>query len=205
MTNSFIAIKGNLLDKADEIFKVFKYEDTRQDIQFNDWQTFNDYLYHHYYEFANKEIAIKGMWTNNGWTVINDPEMVDTVDEIALLQISKILDTDIATFIIQTTSNSFGFTLYNGTIKRQFFVTDGEVTDNEYSPLEEEKDLNINENIFSDDILLLADKLGIDLNGKSKQTYIVKQLAYSDEMKNELEQFKQQQTPAKKESWWKFW
>lgn len=207
MTNGFIAIKGNLFDKADEIFQSFKYIDTKHDKLFDDWQAFNDYLYDNYFELTNQEVAIRGIWTDNSWTIINDPEMVDTVDEMALLELSRILNTDIITFIIQTTSNSFGFTVYNSTIKRHFFVSDGEITDNLHHQLEQENGLNINENIFSDDILKLAYKLGIDLEGKSNLTYTVKQLAYSDEMKSQLEQFKQQQmqTTKSEQPWWKFW
>lgn len=207
MTNSFIAIKGNFFDKADEIFKTFKYIDTNHDKLFDDWQEFNDYLFDNYFELANKETAIRGIWTDNGWTIINDPEMVDTVDDEALIRLSRFLDTDIITFLIQTTSNSFGFTVYNKIIKRQFFVSDGEVTDNLDYPLEQENGLNINENIFSDDILNLAAKFGIDLEGKNKLTYTVKQLAYNDEMKKELEQFKQQkqETIDDNKPWWKFW
>lgn len=207
MTNSFIAIKGNFFNKADEIFETFKYVDTNQDKQFDDWQEFNDYLFDNYFELANKETAIRGIWTDNGWTIINDPEMVDTVDDEALIRLSRILDTDIITFLIQTTSNSFGFTVYNKIIKRQFFVSGGEVTDNLDYPLEQENGLNINENIFSDDILKLAGKFGIDLEGKNKLTYTVKQLAYNDEMKKELEQFKQQkqETIDDNKPWWKFW
>jgi hypothetical protein len=207
MTNSFIAIKGDFFDKADEIFKTFKYIDSAQDKQFDDWEEFNDYLYDHYFELANQEIAIRGIWTDNGWTIINDPEMVDTVDEEALIQLSRILDTDVITFLIQTTSNSFGFTLYHDVIKRHFFVSEGVVTDNLNSPLEEEKGLNINEHIFSDDILNLAGKLGIDLEGRSKLTYTVKQLAYNEEMKSDLKQFmqKKQETIVNNKPWWKFW
>lgn len=207
MTNSFIAIKGNFFDKAGEIFTTFKYVDTEQDKQFDNWQNFNDYLFDNYFELANKEIAIRGIWTDNGWTIIHDPEMVDTVEEESLIQLSRLLNTDIVTFIIQTTSNSFGFTVYNDTIKRHFFVSDGEVTDNLFDPLEQEKGLNINESIFADDIIKLAEKLGINIEGKNKLTYTVKQLAYSDVMKSELEQFKQQQsqTVKREKPWWKLW
>lgn len=207
MTNSLIAIKGNYFDRADEIFSVFKYIDTKQDKQFDDLQTFNEHLFDNYFEFANNEVAIRGIWTDNDWTIIHDPEMVNTFDRMTLLQFSRVLNTDIITFIIQTTSNSFGFTVYNGRIKRHFFVSDGEITDNLYDPLPQENGLNINENIFSDDILNLPEKLGIGLKGKSKRTYTVKQLAYSDEMKSELEQFRQQQPQVNtdKKPWWKIW
>jgi hypothetical protein len=207
MTNSFIAIKGNHLDKASEVFELFKYRDTHQDMQFDDWQMFNDFLFNNYFELANNEMALRGIWSDNDWTIINDPEMVDTVEEEALLELSRKLNTDVITFVIQTTSNSFGFTLYNNTVKRNFLVSGGEVTDNLFQPLSEEKGLNINEETFTDDILKLASNFGIDLEGKSSRTYLVKKLAYSDEMKNELEQLKQQhkeQTESKK-PWWKVW
>lgn|SRR5690606_5979522 len=206
MQNSFIAIKGNFFDRADEIFTAFKYVDTKQDKQFDNRQTFNNYLFDNYFELANNEIAIRGIWVDKDWTIIQDPEMVDTVEEEVLLQLSRTLNTEIVTFIIQTTSNSFGFTVYNNTIKRRFFVSDREVTENLFDPLEQEEGLNINENIFSDDILKLSKELGIDIEGKNTQTYTVKQLAYSDEIKSELEQVGQQHSQTiKSKPWWKFW
>ncbi|MFT3822865.1 MAG: hypothetical protein QM731_03050 [Chitinophagaceae bacterium] len=208
MTNSFIAIRGNHPGKAIEIFGTFNYSDTNGDKQFNNWQAFNDYLSDNYFEFAGKEIAIRGIWSGNGWTIISDPEMTDAIEEEALLELSNKLNTDVITFIIQTTSNSFGFTVYsNDNIKRHFFSSDGEITDNLNTPLPEENGLNISGSIFADDIVALANNLGIDLEGKGNSIYIVKELAYNDEMKTTPEQFTQQQPPPadKKKPWWKIW
>jgi hypothetical protein len=205
MTKAFIAIRGNFFDRADEIFKTFRYVGSRQDLKFDDWQTFTDYLFDKYLDFADRDIAIRGIWTSDGWTIINDPEMVDTVDEEVLIQLSQKLRTEIVTFIIQTTSNSFGFTVYNDTIKRNFFVSEGEITDNLFEPIEQEKGLNINEGIFSEDILKLAEKLGIDLEGKKKSNYSVKHLEYNEEMKSEIQRFKQKQAKQENKPWWKFW
>lgn len=207
MTNSFIAIRGIHLDRMREIFEIFNYKDTHQDKQFNDWQEFNDFLYDNYFELASNNLALRGIWSDNGWTIIIDPEMVDTTDEEVLLELSKKLDTDIITFIIQTTSNSFGFTLYNDSVKRKFVVSDGEVTDNLHQPLEQEKGLNINKKIFSDDILNLAENFGIDLKGNGNRTYLVKQLGYSEEMIYKLEEFKQNNKQLEKDNkpWWKIW
>ena len=174
-------------------------------MQFDDWQTFNDYLFSKDLDFGDEDIAIRGIWASNGWTIINDPEMVDTVDEEALLRLSQTLRTEIVTFIIQKTSGSFGFTVYNDTIKRHFFVSQGEITDNLFDPIEQEKGLNINEGIFDDDILKLAEKLGIDLEGKTKNTYSVKHLEYNEEMKSEIQRFRQNQAEEKNKPWWKFW
>jgi hypothetical protein len=208
MTNSFITIKGNHFDRADDIFSVFKYIDTKQDKQFDDWQTFNDYLFNNYFEFANREIALRGIWFDNGWTIISDPEMVDTVDDEALIKLSKKLQSDVLTFIIQSTSGSYGFAKFNKTKERYFFSTEGEVSDNTGLPSTEEQGLNLNENVFVDDILKLANNFGIDLEGKISKSFIVKQLGYNDEMRSEIEQFEQaqkNQTTDTKKPWWKIW
>ena len=204
MTNSIIAIKGNHLDKVAKIFECFKYNDLDQDIAFDTTDKFNEYLLDYYFEFANHEVALRGIWVGNGWTIISDPEMVDTVDEEALLKLSNELNSDVLTFIIQTTSGSFGFAKYNKTKERQFFSTDGEVYDNIGSQSSEEEGLNLNEKVFGDDILKLATNFGIDLQGNSSSFFVVKQLGYSDEMKKELEQFRKvhtNQTADTKKPW----
>jgi hypothetical protein len=208
MTNSIIVIKGNYLNKVANIFECFKYNDLDQDKTFDNAMKFNEYLFDNYFEFANREIALRGIWFDNGWTIICDPEMVDTVDDEALLKLSKKLQSDVLTFIIQTTSGSFGFAKFNKTKDRYFFSTDGEVSDNIGLPSTEEQGLNLNEKVFVDDILKLANNFGIDLEGKSSKSFIVKQLGYNDEMKKELEQFKQaqtNQTTDTKKPWWKIW
>src|SRR5690606_26817219 len=208
MTNSIIVIKGNHLHKVADIFECFKYNDLDQDKTFDNAEKFNEYLFDSYFEFANREIALRGIWFDNGWTIISDPEMVDTVDDESLLRLSNKLNSEVQTFIIQTTSGSFGFAKYDKIKQRHFFSTDGEVTDNFGSPLTEEQGLNLNEKVFVDDILKLANNYGIDLGGKSVKSFIVKQLGYSDEMKMELEQFRQVQTNHNtdtKKPWWKIW
>lgn len=206
MIGSFIAIKGNFLDKANEIFNDFQYGDAFKEQQFDEWQAFNDYLFDNYFDFANKGIAIRGIWCNNDWTIINDPEMVDLFEEEVLMQLSEKFNTEIITFVIQESLGLFGFTMYNKDIKRAFFVSEGKVENNLYEPLEQEKNLNINEKTFVDDILKLADKLGVDLEGKNKNKYVVKQLAYEVGLKNGGEEIKQQNHLVEnKKSWWKFW
>lgn len=209
MTNSFIAIKGQHLNKTQEIVEAFRYVDTHQDKQFSDWQAFNTYLSEKYMKATNDDTSYKGIWTDNNWTIINDLETVDTLAEEVLLQLSATLNTDIVTFLIQTTSGSYGFTLYNQVIKRSFLVVNGNIEENLSEPLKEEQDLNITDKIFIDDILGLAHNLGIDLEGKNKNIYTVKKLAYNEEMKKELAEFEfvqqQNQQIQHKKPWWKIW
>lgn len=204
MTASYIAVNGNHLNNLPALFEVYKYNDTNNNTQFTNQEAFNTYLFDNYAEFADKEIALKGIWFDNGWTIINDPEMVDTLDEEALLNISKTVNTTVLTFIMQTTSGSFGFAVYNSVIKRSLFVSGGNVERNQGAPLPEETGLNVTGNIF--DIMPLAAKFGINLESTTDGPFIVKQLAYGSEMSAQLQQFKlQQNKDGNKKPWWKIW
>lgn len=183
---------------------MFKYIDANNSSQFTNRDAFDTYLFDNYAEFADKEIALKGIWFDNGWTIISDPEMVDTLNEEALLQLSVNLNTVVITFIMQTTSGSFGFTVYNSTIKRNLFVSGGNIVTNLQSPLPEETGLNVTGNIF--DIIPLAAKFGINLEGTGNGPFIVKQLAYGSELSAQLQQFKlRQDKDGNKKPWWKIW
>lgn len=205
MAQSIIAIQGKHLDKVAKIFGCFKYQDLAQDMVFDNAETFNEYLFDNYFDLANQEIALRGLWVSNGWTIISDPEMVDTFDEDPLLKINEALNAEILTFIIQTTSGSFGFAKYDKTKLRNFFASGGEVMENFGSALAEEQGLQLNEQVLGDDILKLASHFGIDLEGNSSETFLVKHFGYNEELKKELAQFKSAQTKDQKKPWWKFW
>ncbi len=149
-------------------------------------------------------MAIWGIYLSNGFTIINDPESVNTLDEEALLKLSAKLDAVVYTFIIQTTSASFGFAKYETTKQRNFFYSDNEEIENFGTPLKEENGLNFNQSVFIDDILNVAANLGIDLEGNNANSFAVKHFAYNDEMKQKLAPFKQPIQLYKK-PWWKIW
>ena len=177
---SIIAINGNQIDKTSEIFDAFKYIDLHHDKQFYSLDSCVTYLNENYFDSSKKNIALRGLWTLNGWTIIWDPEMVDMTDETAMETFSQKLNVEVLTFLIQTTSGSFGFAKYNRTKQRKFYSTDGRIAENFGSPLTEEKGLNINQNIFINDVLQLANKFGIDIEAKNtKTTFLVKELGYN--------------------------
>jgi len=205
MTNSFIAIEGDFLNQVDEVFGAYKYVDTKTDSTFNDWNEFNHFLSENFFDFSNREIALRGIWFCNGWTIICDPETVDAVDEATLAELSESLKTRILAFIISETSGTFGYSVYESSVKRSFLVADHEVVADDYSSLPEEKGLNINSNVFSNDIIRLAERFGVDISGNHAQVYTVKQLAYTEELKKELQKFSQQVNTQESKPWWKFW
>ncbi len=199
MTGSYIAIRSRQPEIIEKMFLIFDYIDTHNDKPFHNWQSFNEYLYDHFFEYAHNGISLCGIWVQDDWTIISDPEMVDTLNTEALSQLSKKLNTDIITLTIQTSSNSYGFSVYKTSIQRHFFVSDGEIMENISDPLPEEQGVNICADIFADDILKLAGNFGIDIEGKKNTTYTIKQLISSGAEKTELQKAK----PEK--PWWKFW
>lgn len=208
MTNSILAIKGNHLDKQSDIFDAFRYTDLHQDKPFDYLSDMYTYVFDNYFNFSDRDVALRGIWVDSDWTIICDPETVDFLDDAALVKISEKLDSDVMTFLIQTTSGSFGFAKYNRFKQRHFFSVAGNLTDNTGIPLPEESGLNINGQIFADDITSLAHRLGIDFEKTVKQMCIAKQLGYNEELKKELALYKsaQPKAPAKKtKPWWKPW
>jgi hypothetical protein len=177
---SIIAIKGNQLDKANEIFNALSYADLRHDRRFTSLDSCMEFLDENYFDYTKKNTAIRGLWVNNGWTIILDPEMVDATNDTAIETLSEKLNTEVLTFLIQSTSGSFSFAKYNPIRQRYFFVTDGQMTKDSGTPLLEEKGLNINKNIFSDDILNLAGKFGINTKAENVDTFVVKELQYKE-------------------------
>ena len=87
------------------------------------------------------------------------------------------LNFEIYTFLIQETSGSYAFAQYNSAKKRSYISVNGQVIRNEGVPLDEEKGLNLNQSISGDDILKLANKLGIDIQG-SESAFVVKEVHY---------------------------
>jgi hypothetical protein len=174
---------------------------------YSTWSKAGKFLDENYFDYANRDIALRGIWVDNGWTIIYDPEMVDLLESEKIEMISETINTDIWTILIQTTSGSFSFSKFAPNRQRHFFVVDGQIAENEGAPLPEEKGLNINEKMFGDDLESLAKTLGFKIQPDTTGDYIVKYLSYNDQMKERLAQFKQT-TKAKtteNKPWWKVW
>lgn len=206
---NIIALKGNHLDKAASLFETFNYIDNNNDIRFDSWDKAANYLFDNYFEFANKQVSLRGIWFDNGWTIICDPEMVDALEEDIMIILSKKFNSDLFSFLIQSTSGSYGFTKYSPDKQRHFFSSNGQMTEDEGIHLPEESGLNFNENVFEDDIIQLAGKLGINMNPeKIKTTFIIKKLEYNDIMKQQHAKFAQKPKTTDSDTpkpWWKIW
>lgn len=207
MTNSIIAIKGNHFDRAAEVFKTFGYIDLANDLNFENLEDLYTYCSSNVVSFSDRAITLRGIWLSNSWTIIFDPETIDFADDAALSEISALLDAEVFTFVIQTTSGSFGFAKYKATKLRSFFSSGGVVDDNFGTPMIEENGLNINARVFVDEIAGLANKLGINFDDGHAQNITLKQLGYSEELEKELQKFEslRQSPPAAAKPWWKFW
>lgn len=207
MTYSIIVIKGNMLMKIEDIFKEFNYFDLAKDKHFTNWEEFMKVMDKDDLVLSKKQIGVRGIWFDHAYTIIFDPSLLDSMEEKVLSTISTKLNTELYTFIIQTTSGVYGFTKYDKVITRKFECIAGKIHTNLGSALEEEENLNFNSSIFVDDILNLARKLNIDVDGTKTTDLIIKQISYSENSKELYEGYRVE-TPKVKENkkpWWKFW
>jgi hypothetical protein len=202
-----IAIKGDHLYNVENLFDVFDYVDDKNDKAFNKWSQAGSYLFDNYADFTNKDIALRCVWVDNGWTLICDPEMVDLIEDQKIEKLSKLTGSEVWTFLIQTTSGSYSFSKFSPNKARYFFAVDGQVIENSGTPLNEEQGTGTNKNIFADNIIAIGKNLGINIEPKDGSTFIVKELAYNEQMKAQLEPIKQKkESKVKNEKpWWKVW
>jgi len=144
--------------------------------------------------------------------------MVDQGNAEHMQKIAEYTNAPVWTFLIQTNSGSYEFAKYSPTKERHFFLSE-ELID-KGTPVPEETGLNINENTFMDDLVMLAKNLGINIPPPAQGEYIVKHLEYNDARKVRLAPFrqpvKQTKAPEKKQPiennqptgskpWWKIW
>lgn len=204
-----IAIKGDHLDKVEKIFNAFDYVDKGDDKTFKTWSEAGQYLFDKYFEHSNRDIALRGIWLDNTWTIICDPEMADMTEDSKVEELSKLTHSDIWTFMIQTSSGSFSFARFNPRKMRYFFTINGEIVENEGQPLPEEKGLNINDSIQAIDLISLGKTLGFSIEPNEAGNFTVKHLPYGEQMKQQLAEFKQSTTTTpetdENKPWWKIW
>jgi len=189
-SNGIIAIKGDHLKRAEEIFKIFNYVDLKKDTAYHSWDQASEYLFENYFDLANKEIALRAIWTDNDWTMICDPELVDPTEDAKLENLSEFLNTEIWTFIVQTSSESYSFTKFDGRKVRSFFVSNGKVLENSGNSLPQEKGFNINEKFCIGEISAISKSLDININPERPGNFIVKELGFDDALKAELANLK---------------
>lgn len=208
-TTGLFAIRGNHLNALSGIFAAFQLVDTGKDKLLTRWADAEKTINNEYQD-PQDHIQYRVVWFDNGWTIIEDLSLILCTDEAALEALSEELDTQIFSLITQGTSACYGFWYFDKTKQRSFFSENGHVTDNSEMPLSQEKKFSINEDVTYNDIHGLAKELGIDWEGASRiQHFVVKELVNSDELNEQIDQFKKnnQQAPEKStgKPWWKIW
>ena len=141
LSKGIIAIKENQLENIVQISEILNYfEDEKFLDEISDTTEFK-----------------------NGWTIITDEEMLLVSEDDLLQELSNELNTEVFSLTIQSTSATYGFCYFNNGNSRIFLAQDGNILENSGEPIFQGKDLNIDENISENEILRIAEKLGIDV------------------------------------------
>lgn len=174
-----IAIKDTSADIIRLYENVFGYNDFITETTFHDYEIYIDTLFGNYLDKAKNGIILRGVEIFGEWTIIIDPELIDWVENEKLEEISSEKGANVFSFMAETTSSSYAFSIYKNTLLRSFISIDGEIQTDFGEPLPEEKGVNINGLIFSDDIIELASNLGLNLlRDKSKKEFVIREWKY---------------------------
>jgi len=141
LSKAIVAIKGNRLNEIDKISEILNY--------FEDENLFD-------------KISQTIQFTN-GWTILQDEEMVFVTEEDLLQELSEELAIEVFSLIIQSTSQTYGFSHFNNGQVRVFLVQEGDLMGNSGNELDFEQDLKINKDVSENEILKIAEKLNINI------------------------------------------
>ncbi len=98
-SNCIIAIQGNHLHKTKQLFECFKYVDLYDEKQFKQWEEAKTYLTNNFETHEDNGQVIRGLWFENGRTIICDPEMSDTINDEPFELLSEKLNAPVLIFL----------------------------------------------------------------------------------------------------------
>ena len=181
---SIIAIKGNDLQKADQLFKAFRYFDFKGDKVFSSKEEAIIYLKENFSRMVEEnDVVIRGLWADQNFIYLYDPEITDATDEDALEDLAKRINADIYVFIIQETSGTYEFAHYTSKGQSRYFSLSGKDLFNDGVVLPEEEHIDLNEKTNAIDLLKLASNLSIDIEFENISTpFLVKELGYNEDL-----------------------
>jgi hypothetical protein len=182
--SSIIAIKGKDLQKAEQLFKAFRYFDLKSNKSFSVAEDAITYLSMHFSRLIEEDdVVIRGLWSDQYFTYYYDPETTDATDEDALEDLAKKINTDIYVFIIQEETGTYEFAWYNNKGQARYFSLSGKDLFNDGTKLPEEAGINLNEKTNTNDLLKLAANLGVDIAFKNVPApFVVKELGYNEDL-----------------------
>ncbi|HVW62820.1 MAG TPA: hypothetical protein VHC48_22365 [Puia sp.] len=210
MTSGLIAIKGEHLDKLPEILAFYQMVDTKENQSVDDWREalaiVTDLQAPAPGDTSEKHVV----WSDKGWTLIEDMTLIMCANEKALSEISRHLSTPVLSLVTQGTSNCFGFWYFDNIKRRSFYIEDRAIVDNFGEPLPEEAGFNFNEDAFYHDVHGVAKAFGVDWEGAGTlYAFTVKRLDYKEEVRQgmlaAIAKHAAAKAEEKKKPWWKIW
>lgn len=204
---SLLMIKGDHLDRAEQIFTAFDYRPTGTVEHLDNWLGVLQAI-DRPRGGAPRDIVHKAVFVHNGWTVILDPEMVMFANDAICTQMSRALGGLIFGMLCEGTSGSYCYSLYDGELVRAFWSFGGEISKDRGDRLPEEDGIDL-EHVFEDDVLKVMERLGVDYVGfEDLRVFQVFELDESHMSGHRASHVEEEPLPPGQESkkpWWKFW
>lgn len=198
-----VAFKGNQISRIDEIMQNFGYKNYFNIHSFDSYFEMEDFLYSNYFESAKNNKSIKGLWFDENWTYLYDPELVDPTDTEAVIKTSKMFDCEIHCLISEPKSGTFVYAKYNDIKIREVFYSSNKLVDNNGFKLEEEVILDLSESLNEEELIKFSKLLGLNIFEDTKKG---KFNIGEFDLNLHLLTIKSEHQPSdKSKKWWKFW
>lgn len=163
---SILAIKGDYFSQSKMIFKYLGLEETGREYSFSNWLEMVDSL---------SQPNLRGLWEENGWTIIVDSELVDGLKEGAISRMANEYETNVVSLLVDDVSQAYRIAMYQRDKQRIFDCIAGVVEMDSGTPLPEEKGLNISELIDLEDVFAFAERLGISIESQGEE-FLIKEV-----------------------------
>jgi len=162
--------------------------------------------------------VVKVAYLQDGWTMLVDPEMVLFADNDLVGGLSKKLHSRILGWVCEGVSGTYGFSFFNNGQIRCKLSVDGKIAEDTGVPIGEEAAIAW-DNVFEDDILKLAERLGAPFHyleeDREYQVFLLDESGMDEaQPSRSVPTVPQPPTPKPKDrpvpspsskQWWQFW
>jgi hypothetical protein len=204
LNTGLIMIKGNHLDRLEQVFDAFKYRWTGRVRQVDDW----DDAWEAMRPDPSPGVVRHAVLVHNGWTIILDYESVLWTDEEACREVSQKLQSRVFAMSCAGVASSYAYRLWEGTrVRKVWWEPSGGIFENEGEPLPEEEGIDFNL-VGEEEVLMVMERLSVDYSELQEvEAFQVVELDRSSLLAElpATNVAEPQAAPPPKKAWWKFW
>jgi hypothetical protein len=158
LSASLLLVRADARDTMRDVFELFKQKPLGMQ-PVPSWQAALEAIRYPRADSPRTTVH-KAVAVCRDWTVVLDPELLMAADADACARLSERFRAPVFAMICQGTSGTYAFSWHDADRRRRFWVSDGEVIEDDGDPIPEEDGINL-AGLFEDDVLLIMERVGL--------------------------------------------